>query len=462
MHFARTRIRTAVSSVLALALVVTVLAAAPAPTAVAKKNVPAKGVKNVIVLISDGMGYSQLEAANLYETGARVAQPYEHFPLRAGMATYSASGNEYDPALAWSDFNYVKGGATDSASAATAMSTGVKTYDAGIGVDFHGQPVKHMMEYAEDLGKSTGVVSSVQISHATSAGFVAHNVSRNDYSGIALEMIHDSAVDVIMGAGHPLYTDNATPRTTPSYRYIGDEATWNGLVAGTVGGDADGDGLPDAWTLVQSREEFQMMAEGDTPERVIGLPMVHSTLQQARSGNGYADPYEVPFTDGVPTLPEMASAALNVLDDNENGLVLMVEGGAVDWAGHGNQTGRLIEEQADFNAMVDVVIEWVEQNSNWGETLVIVTGDHETGYLTGPGSGQTADGAEYYPLVNNGAGNVPGVQWNSGNHTNSLIPIFAKGSASRFLRDRLSESDPVRGRYLDNTAIAEVAIAVMK
>ncbi len=83
----------------------------------------------------------------------------------------------------------------------------------------------------------------------------------------------------------------------------------------------------------------------------------------------------------------------------------MVEGGAVDWAAHANQSGRVIEEEIDFNHSVEAVVEWVEKNSNWGETLVIVTGDHETGYLTGPGSDPA-----WMPLVNNGAGYLPGME----------------------------------------------------
>ena len=79
------------------------------------------------------------------------------------------------------------------------MSTGVKTYDGAIGVDLEGLPLEHALELAEEKGKATGVVTSVEWSHATPAGFVAHNVSRNNYAEIAQEMIYDSAVDVIMG-----------------------------------------------------------------------------------------------------------------------------------------------------------------------------------------------------------------------------------------------------------------------
>lgn len=413
--------------------------------------------KNIILMISDGMGYNQLEAANLYQYGKTGAQPYEKFPFKFGMSTYSFG--PYDPAQAWSNFDYVKSGPTDSAAAATAMSTGVKTYDAGIGVDVNQQPLRHVAQRAEELGKATGVVSSVEFSHATPAGFVAHNVSRNNYSQIANEMIHDSATDLIMGCGNPWYDNNAKARTAPAgshYNYVGGQSTWAGLVAGTAGGDADGDGIADPWFLIQAKEQFQALMNGETPKRVIGVPQVYTTLQQARGGDGKADPYVVPLNQNVPTLAEMTRGALNVLDNNDKGFFLMVEGGAVDWASHANQSGRVIEEQIDFNSAVEAVIDWVQMNSNWGETLLIVTGDHETGYLTGPGSGAVDGKPVWTPLVNNGKGNLPGMQWNSGNHTNSLVPLFAKGDAARFLKGYADETDPVRGNYVDNTEVARL------
>ena len=156
-----------------------------------------------------------------------------------------------------------------------------------------------------------------------------------------------------------------------------------------------------------------------------------------------AAPYTVPMNANVPDLATMTKGALNVLDANRKGFFLMVEGGAVDWAGHANQPGRTIEEQVDFNEAVAAVCRWVRRNSNWDETLVIVTGDHETGYLWGPGSGADATGkGTWVPLVNNGEDAVPGMQFNSGDHTNSLIPFFAKGEGARAAPRRRQEARP--------------------
>lgn len=420
-----------------------------APTAASSKPI----AKNIIVLIADGRGYRHVQATNYYDYGKESRQVYERFPFRFGMSTYmdydegeACYGQGYNPAGAWGDFDYVKSCYTDSAAAATAMSTGVKSYYGAIGVDMDMNPLSHLLEIAEDKGQSTGVITSVEWSHATPAGFVAHNVSRNNYAEIGQEMVYDSAADVIMGAGHPWYDYDGQPKVLPNtFKYVGGETTWDGLVAGTAGGDADGDGVDDPWLLIQTRDEFQALMSGPTPKRVLGTAQVYQTLQSNRSGDKYADPFVVPLIDTVPTLEEMTKAALNILDDDPDGLFLMIEGGAVDWASHDNGSGRMIEEHMDFDMAVQAVVDWVRENSNWGETLVVVTSDHETGYLTGLGSDPN-----WTPLVNNGEGILPGMEWHSGDHTNSLVPFYAKGDAGRIFTGFADEYDPVRGAYLDN------------
>ena len=123
---------------LALLLAVTPAFAAPGKPA----------AKNIIIMISDGWGYNQLQAVSYYEYGKDARQIYNRFPFQFAMSTYSYYCN-YDPALAWSSWEYVKTCYTDSAAAATTMATGVKTYDAGIGVDVDGNPVMNTLELAE-------------------------------------------------------------------------------------------------------------------------------------------------------------------------------------------------------------------------------------------------------------------------------------------------------------------------
>ncbi len=455
-------------------------------------------VKNIIIMISDGCGYNQIDATSMYQYGKTGVQIYEHFPVKVAMSTYSAGDfnddgtwkyvGSYDPKVAWSWFDYVKFGYTDSASAGTAMSTGVKTYDSGIGVDADKKPLKHISSLAKELGKSIGVITSVQFSHATPAAFIAHNISRNNYEEIAREMILDSKADVVMGCGNPLFDNNAKPATKKNYKYVGGEAVWNGLLNNSLEFDLDGDGVtdnivedidndgkPDAWTLIQEASEFRALMEGPTPKRVLGIPQVYETLQYRRDtilGSNYTKkdeklPYETPLNQNVPSLLEMTKSALNILDNDPDGFFLMIEGGAVDWACHDNSSARMIEEEIDFNKSVSAVVEWVEKNSNWDETLLIVTGDHETGYLTGPGSGPDPDDPKdniapiWKPLVNNGIGKLPGMEWHSGSHTNSLIPLFAKGIGSDLFLSRANGKDPVRGAYIDNTDIAKICFELL-
>ena len=417
-----------------------------------------KKPKNIILMISDGCGYNHINAASLYQHGKIGSQVYEQFPIKIGMTTFSQGGS-YDSGKAWSDFNYVKSGATDSAAAATAMSTGVKTYTGAIGIDPALQSLKHIIEWAEEAGKMTGVVTSVSWSHATPAGFVAHSESRYNFEEIAKQMVYSSAVDVIMGCGHPFFDDNGNHLSTPqTYDYVGGRETWEDLIAGTAGSDANNDGTIDYWTLIQAKKDFRNLSYGDTPQRVIGVPHVFQTLQQKRSGDVYADPFIEPFIRTIPSLKEMTEAALNILDEDNDGFFLMVEGGAVDWASHSNQSGRMIEEQIDFNKAVKMVVRWVYRESNWNETLLIVTGDHETGYLVGPDSGINNEGESIWNnLVNYGPGTLPGMEWHSLSHTNSLIPFFAKGRcANSFKKEARQNMDSVKGNYIDNTDIAKI------
>lgn len=425
--------------------------------------------KNVIVMISDGAGYNQFDAASLYESGtsyrqvavdpstgaitrsaATPTQVYEQFPVQVAQSHYSASGRAgYTPEAAWGAFDWVASGATDSAAAATALGTGVKTNNGTIGIDPAGDKLLTVGEQAMAVGKKVGLVTSVPFNHATPAGFIAHNADRNDYHGLATEMI-DSGIDVVIGAGHPNYTDANTSRAS----HFG-AGSWISQpdFARLSGGQTP-------FTYVDSKAQFEQIAAGNNvPDKLFGLARVAETFQYNRPG--LSNNAVLPFTDranaDVPSLETSTDAALNVLASDQDGFFLMVEGGAVDWAGHANQTTRLVEEQLDFNASVEAVTAWVEQNSNWNETLVIVTADHETGYLAGPG----ADAQTGWTALTGTQGQLPNVSWHSGGHTNALVPFFAKGAGSDQLAARADKWDAVRGAYLDNTAVGEIVFDLL-
>lgn len=436
------------------------LGATPAFAATAEET-GVQAPKNIIVLISDGAGYNQFDAARLYESGSSYQQAdvdpatgavehadgtpsevYDSYPVQLGLAHFAANGiNRYTPEEAWGDFEWVKNGATDSAAAGTALATGVKTNNGVIGYTPDGERLLTVGEQAKEVGKKVGLVTSVPFNHATPATFIAHNADRNDYHGLATEMI-DSGADVIIGGGHPNYTDANTPRASQfgAGSWIS-EPDFSRLASGATD-----------FTYIESKAQFDEVASGvAVPDKLFGLARVAETFQYNRPGIEKKD--VLPYTDAanqdVPSLATSSKAALNVLERDEDGFFLMVEAGAVDWAGHANQTTRLVEEQLDFNASVDVVNEWVETHSNWDETLVVVTADHETGYLAGPGAG----GAEGWTELTGEAGKLPNVSWHSGGHTNALVPVYAKGAGAEVLEGRATSWDTVRGAYLDNTDV---------
>lgn len=447
----RLAFRSLVAAAASIALVGTSIAVATPASAAS----PTASPKNVIVLIGDGMGYNEIDLWNAATSGTthwqvqrggdgqvapsgqntRPSQGWQAWQSLA-MSTHWKDGNVYDPQKSWTDWEWNKKNPTDSAAAATAMATGVKTYNAAIGLDPDRKVVENLAERAKALGKSAGVVSSVPFSHATPASYSVHNENRNNYQAIAKQQL-DSALDVVIGAGHPFYDDNHQPRTKGSFTYISQE-DWTRVSSGRTGR-----------TFLQSKADFQALTSGDTPARVFGVPQVGSTLQQARAaGAGFNE---------VPDLATLAKGALNVLDNNQQGFFLMVEGGAIDWTGHANQSERNLEEVSSFDATVSAVVDWVEAKSSWNDTLVVITADHETGYLYGATKG------DYSPIVpaasGSPAGTLPQHNWNIKNHTNQLVGFFYRGVGADAITALGTKVDPIRGRYLDNTSLARWLLA---
>ncbi len=475
-------------------------------------------------MISDGIGFNGWLAADYYQGLAgrqsyQVARPDGTTPVVYGLAHYAlnlvdadgallASGADrglaagavaqgYDPTTRWDRFDntfrndYAPVGErytsyTDSAAAGTALMTGQKTANGRINMDWRGeQPLQTIAQIAMDHGRAAGAVASVMVSHATPAAVIAHNVSRNNYSEIFNEMVA-SDLDVIMGGGHPLYDNSGNPiepETDEAYQFVGG--------AQTLGAMTREAGL-NGFAFIDTKEAFEALAAGGrAPERVVGVARTGSTLQALRDDLPAADgPSGMAFNANVPDLATMTLGALNVLSQKEDGFFLMAEGGAVDWMGHANNMPRFIEEQIDFNAAVDAVIAWVEENSSWDETLLIVTSDHECGGIWGEGSWTNSEGgpvaadrsdeallaARYDPaqdtfngylaVQDRGAGNMPGYQFASPNHTNELVPLWALGAgAERFAELTRTDREAAKlwgepygwdGAFVDNTTVFQV------
>ena len=442
----------------------------------------ASSAKRVIVMVADGLGFNSVAATRYYRGAPAV---YESFDYQLGMQTNSANNpNGYDPDLFWDSEPYNNGGATGSASAATAMFAGQKTLNGRLNISADGEPITNFFEEVAAAGMSIGAVSSVEISHATPAAVYAHNSSRFNYAAIAVEGIYGSNpledlpnnssrpqagdnnnydamnyhgnLTVLMGAGHGDYDSNGNMNERQTNRWAGGDAAWADIIDGSP---------PNDWTFIDEKADFEAIAAGqNVPEKLLGIAQANTTLQYHR-GNTPADsnnPSGVAFNPNVPTLATMSTAALNVLSQNEDGFAVMIEGGAIDWAGHANNLPRLIEEHIDFDDAVQATVGWINAHDpTWSETLLVVVSDHETGDLWGPGG-------DFDPVVDNGVGMLPGHSWQSGNHTNSLVPLYARGAgAERFASKIIGvdenmvagyglENSGFDGSYIDNTAIYDV------
>jgi alkaline phosphatase len=415
----------------------------------------AGAARNVILLISDGAGYSTWEAASHWRHGELGKEAYDAFEVARFMSTFPLNTSStptfsvesevgYDPARAWSDapstqsyrgyapsfqgYDYLRAAWTDSAAAGTGIASGQLTYNNALNVDNFGNPLLHIGNLAVESGRELGVVTSVQWSHATPAAFLAQNATRNDYVGIARQIVEEGQARVVMGAGHPFYDDNAQPREPAPghFRFVGGEETLADLLAGRT-----------AYRFIDSLEEFEALAAGTFDlapgDRILGTARVANTLQYNRAGDGMD-----PLNEGVPSLETMTLGALRVLQDSAEGFFLMIEGGAVDWAAHANNLPRIIEEQVAFNRSVEAVVRWVETHSSWDETLVIVTTDHGNGLMLGPDS----DTVFFQPIIGQGQGELPLVQWHSNTHTNELVPIWAHGAGSDLIAALATRPDP--------------------
>ena len=285
---------------------------------------------------------------------------------------------------------------TDSASSATSMNAGVKTYNASINVDMDGKQVETIAHQAQKQGYRIGVVSSVPISHATPAAAYAHNVHRDDYQDLTRDLLglpsisHPSqplpGVDVLIGAGF------GGSRTQ-------DEGQGKNFVPGNANlTDEDlqkVDRRHGGQYYVALREQgvdggaaLKTMASeaADLGTRFLGYyggPGGHLPFQTA---DGDYDPtvgrrrraerYSDEEIQENPTLAEMTQAALTVLGRDETPFWLMVEAGDVDWANHDNNIDNSIGAVLSGDDAVKTVTDWVEKNSNWDESVVIVTADH--------------------------------------------------------------------------------------
>ena len=282
-------------------------------------------VKNVILMVGDGMGLAQVTALML--AGEYQPVNIERASVGGFVKTYSANNR-----------------VTDSAAGATAYSTGQKTNNGYLAVDPSGTPLETILEKAERAGLATGLVATTHIMHATPGAFYAHTPNRNDYEGIALGLL-DAGIDVAIGGG---------------IKYLNRRSDGRDLVA-------------------ELEEQGYMVTDslagldGISAGQVIALYDENAVPTYFREGR---DPQ---------LLAKSASKALEIITANTprqaGGFFLMVEGSFIDSAGHGNDGEMLLDEMTDFDNAVGVCFDYADAHPG---TLVVVLADHETGGLTIP------------------------------------------------------------------------------
>lgn len=300
---------------LSLALFVTPVCAVAAP-------------KNIIYMIGDGMGPSYLSAYRYFSDDKTTFEVENTIfdQLWLGMATTYPDDDTY---------------VTDSAAGATALATGVKSYNGAISVNRQHVPIGTMMQLAKTLGKANGIVASSQINHATPASFLAHNKSRRNYDAIAdmyLDYrIHGRPVADVMIGGGTQYFVREDRNLVNEFKQLGYQYT-------------------DDYTQL------------DTITKAPAMMLLAETALPAKLNSGF-DAILAPLTE----------KALSLLSPAEKGFVLMVEGSQIDWCGHDNDIACAMAEMDDFAKAVAVAKAYVDKHP---DTLLVITADHETGGLS--------------------------------------------------------------------------------
>jgi len=353
--------------------------------------------KNIILFIGDGMGAEHRKAARWATVGKNGMLSMDDMPTSGSLQTHSA-----DSAI------------TDSAAAASAMATGVKTNNGVIALDANLSYVSTILEDAKAQGKLVGLVTTTHITHATPAAFASHIENRNLMNEIA-EQILVTGVDVLIGGGEDEFLPISNNGCFPE---AGERSDGRNLIneAASIG-----------YVYVCDPASFDLIEPASTYQ-LLGL----------FADEGMTRPFS-------PSLADMTKKAIDILSNSSDGFFLMVEGGQIDWASHNNNAANVISNTVAFDEAVEIAKQFA---SIINDTLIIVTADHETGGLivssssTGlPGEDgpfSTADGDSFY------------INWSTSDHSAVNVPVTSQGPLS----DRLNGVN-------DNTLIHDVMLSAL-
>lgn len=358
-------------------------------------NAASSNTRNVILFIGDGMGTAQRNAIRLATVGEKGNLAMDSMPYVGLIHTSSIVP------------------ITDSAASATAYASGVKTYNGAIGMNADKKTVQTLMEVAKSAGKSTGVVTTSQITDATGAAFGAHVEDRSKQSDIALQLLTKSKVDVLLGGGEDFWYPAGNPGKFP------DEPAEDPSEKskGTQGNLVD-KAKQLGYTYVTNTKDMQN-AKGS---KLLGLFANEEMFQQNPEGEG--DIY-----DPVVSLPDMTKKAIDTLAKNNKGFFLMVEEEGTDEFAHANNAKMTIKAGQALDKSVQVAKDFAKKNP---DTLVLVLADHETGGFSIEAvdeDDESGDGISKedgpFAIANSKQNFV--VDWTTSGHTAVDIPITAMG-----------------------------------
>lgn len=306
--------------------------------------------KNIILLIGDGMGISQVTAGLYSNQNKLELEKFKHIGFHKSYA--------FDDLI------------PDSGAAATALSIGKKTYNGAIGIDADTIAHKTVLELAEEKGLATGLIATSTITHATPAAFISHQRSRSMYEEIAADFLN-TEIDFFVGGGIDHFTSRKDKRN------LYDELRKK------------------AYTVLDSTMTTLDSVNLDPNKNFAYLTAKGSPIK---------------FSEGRNYLETATNMGLEFLDArSDEGFFLMIEASQIDWGGHAKNAQYIIDEFLEFDRVIGNVYDFARLD---GETLVIVTADHETGGMS----------------INYGSSlDSLNCNFSSGGHTGDLLPVFAFG-----------------------------------
>lgn len=385
---------------LAAATVLVVLCGGSAAVA---DTTTARSARNIIYIQGDGLGLGQRDLLRLALKGKNGRLAMDGLAVTGLVRTSSADPDEI---------------VTDSAAAATALATGHKTRNGAVGVDVNGRPLETILERAKRAGKSTGLVTTAQVTGASPAAFAAHVPSRDSQSDIAKQYIENSRPDVLLGGGEDWWYPKGNPGLWPDKPGEESRSPYGDLVerAQRTG-----------YTYVRDGDELRTTRAN----RVLGLFANEDMVDYGPDGVGK-------YAPRVP-LQQMARKALDTLSKNPRGFFLFLEEEGTDGMSHENNAHGVIDAGRALDDTVAEVMRFVRTHP---DTLVIIGGDHETGGL----AIENYDASDTGP-DQDGPFDVPGsklrftVDWTTHDHTGSDTPVTAEGPGSTRLGGTVENTD---------------------